>query len=121
MTYKCPRCSTAKKDWSGDDRKCGFDKDGNFLEDNWMCATLIALREMEGQDVWCDDSYMKIVSCCDVGHGILSWYKRRGRTDDFRDGGFDRGTLRFAQELLEDVEPSCYDMWENIDLGDGEE
>ncbi len=35
-----------------------------------------------------------------TGHGILSWYKWRGQTDDFRDGYFDRGTLRYAQELL---------------------
>jgi hypothetical protein len=122
MTYKCPRCSTAKKDWSGDDRKCGFSEKGNFLEDNWMCATLIALREMgeEGR-VWCDEQNMTIIARDDVGHGILSWYKSRGATDDFRNGWFEKGTLRFAQELLEDIEPSCYDMWENIDLGDDEE
>ncbi len=47
MTYKCPRCSTRVKDWSGDDPKCGFDKNGNFLEHNWNCATLNALREMD--------------------------------------------------------------------------
>ena len=111
MTYKCPRCSTRVKDWSGDDPKCGFDKDGNFLEDNWMCDTLNSLREMEGQDVWCDDTYVKVVSRCDVGHGILSWYKHRGRTDEFRNGWlwFERGTLRFAQELLGDVEPDLGD------------
>ena len=120
MTYKCPRCSTRVKDWSGDDPKCGFDKDGNFLEDNWMCDTLNALRDMEGQDVWCDDTYVKVVSRCDVGHGILSWYKRRGRTDEFRNGWFEKGTLRFALELLGDVEPD-YSDWENVDLGDDEE
>ena len=34
-------------------------------------------------------------------------------------GGFDRGTLRFAQELLGDIEPD-YGDWENVDLGDEE-
>jgi len=108
MTYKCPRCSTRVKDWSGDDPKCGFSENGN------------ALRDMEGQDVWCDDTYVKVVSRCDVGHGILSWYKRRGRTDEFRNGWFEKGTLRFAQELLGDVEPD-YSDWENVDLGEDEE
>jgi hypothetical protein len=64
---------------------------------------------MGGESVWCDDQYMKIVSRFDVGHGILSWYKHRGKTDDFRNGWFERGTLGFAQELLGDVEPSWYD------------
>jgi hypothetical protein len=111
MTYQCPRCRSRIKDWSGDDPICGFDENGNFLENNWNCATLIALRYMEGQDVWCDDSYMKIVSRCDVGHGVLYWYKRRGKTDDFRDSDFKRGSLRYAQELLGDVEPSLGDFW----------
>jgi len=110
MTYKCPRCSTRVKDWNGDDPKCGFDENGNFLERNWNCATLNTLRDMEGEDVWCDDNYMKIVCRCDVGHGVLSWYKHRGETDDFRNGYFERGTLRYAQELLGDI-PVDYNDW----------
>ena len=115
MTYKCPRCSTRVKDWSGDDPKCGFDKNGNFLEHNWNCATLNALRDMDGKETWCDNNYVKVVSCCDVGFGILTWYKQRGQTDDFRDGYFDRGTLRYAQELLGDVEVD-YSDWDNVSL-----
>jgi hypothetical protein len=64
---------------------------------------------------WCDDHYMKIVRRCDVGHGVLSWYKHRGATDDFRNGYFERGTLRYAQELLGDVEPD-YSDWDNVSL-----
>ncbi len=115
MTYKCPRCSTRVKDWSGDDPKCGFDKNGNFLEHNWNCATLNALRDMDGKETWCDNNYVKVVSCFDVGFGILTWYKQRGQTDDFRDGYFDRGTLRYAQELLGDVEVD-YSDWDNVSL-----
>jgi hypothetical protein len=59
---------------------------------------------MDGKETWCDNNYVKVVSCCDVGFGILTWYKHRGQTDDFRDGYFDRGTLRYAQELLGDKE-----------------
>lgn len=105
MSYKCPRCSARPKDWSGDDPKCGFDEDGNFLGDNWNCATLNALRDMGGEEVWCDDTYVKIVSRFDVGHGVLSWYKHRGTTDDFRNSYFERGDLRLAQQLLGDIEP----------------
>jgi hypothetical protein len=116
MTYKCPRCSTRVKDWNGEDPKCGFDEKGNFLEHNWNCATLNALREMGGEESWCDNNYVKVVSRFDVGFGILSWYKHRGQTDDFRDGYFERGTLHYAQELLGDVEPALYSGWEDVNL-----
>lgn len=113
MTYQCPRCTERGKTWNGDDPVCGFHEDGSLNENNWNCATLNALREMgEPNRVWCDDSNMTIVQRFDVGHGILSWYKDRGRTDDFRDGSFKQGTLRLAQELLGDLEP--YSDWENI-------
>jgi hypothetical protein len=103
------------KDWSGDDPKCGFDENGNFLERNWNCATLNDLRDIaEEKKVWCDDNYMAIVSRFDVGHGVLSWYKHRGQTDDFRNGYFERGTLHYAQQLLGDVEPAIYDQWANL-------
>lgn len=105
MTYKCPRCIQRGQTWSGDAPKCGFDENGNFLENNWNCATLNDLRDMGGESVWCDDQYMKIVSRFDVGHGVLSWYKSRGATDDFRDSSFERGTLKYAQQLLGDIEP----------------
>jgi hypothetical protein len=70
---------------------------------------------MGGEEIWCDNNYVKVVSCCDVGFGILTWYKHRGQTDDFRDGYFDRGTLRYAQELLGDVEVD-YSDWDNVNL-----
>lgn len=99
--YQCPRCQERVKDWNGDNPKCGFDENGNFLEHNWNCATLNALREMaEETRVWCDDSNMAIIARSDVGHGILSWYKNRGATEDFRDSSFERGNLKFAQMML---------------------
>jgi hypothetical protein len=52
---------------------------------------------------------MTIIKRDDVGHGILSWYKSRGATDDFRNGWFERGTLKYAQELLGDIEPDFGD------------
>ena len=113
MTYKCPRCKERGQTWSGDAPKCGFDENGNFLESNWNCATMNALRELaEETRVWCDDTNMGIVARCDVGHGVLIWYKSRGNTEDFRDSSFERGNLKFAQQLLGDVEPD-YDDWDD--------
>jgi hypothetical protein len=115
MTFQCPRCQERVKDWEGDDPKCGFDENGNFLENNWNCATLNALRDKANANrVWSDDYSMSIIQTFDVGFGILRWYKSRGQTDDFRDGYFDRGTLTYAQQLLGDREPdNGFDGWED--------
>ncbi len=123
MTYQCPRCSTRVKDWNGDDPKCGFDENGNFLENNWNCATLNALRDIaEENKVWSDNqNNVSVIQKSDVGHGILSWYKHRGQTDDFRDGYFDRGTLHYAQQLLGDVEPAIHDDWAQLSDEDDED
>jgi hypothetical protein len=121
MTYQCPRCASRVKDWNGDDPKCGFDENGNFLKHNWNCATLNALREMGGEETSCDNNYVKVVSRFDVGFGILTWYKHRGQTDDFRDGYFQPGTLHYARQLLGDVEPAIYDDWEQLGDEDDED
>jgi hypothetical protein len=122
MTFQCPRCQERVKDWEGDDSKCGFDENGNFLEHNWNCATLNALRDKANANrVWSDDYSMSIIQTFDVGFGILRWYKSRGQTDDFRDGYFDRGTLTYAQQLLGDREPdNGFDGWEDS-IFDGED
>jgi hypothetical protein len=122
MTYQCPRCQERIKDWQGDDPKCGFDENGNFLEHNWNCATLNALRELAEQNAVFSDNQNKVsvIQRYDVGHGILSWYKSRGQTDDFRDGYFDRGTLEYAQQLLGDIEPDT-NGWDDYVDGEDEE
>jgi hypothetical protein len=122
MTFQCPRCQERVKDWEGDDAKCGFDENGNFLENNWNCATLNALRERaEENAVWSDNQQnVSVIQTFDVGHAILSWYKHRGQTDDFRDGYFDRGTLTYAQQLLGDREPDS-NGWDDYVDEDGEE
>ena len=108
MTYQCPRCQARIKDWEGDDPKCAFDENGNFLENNWNCATMNALRDMaeENKVTGYDFTYnMSIIHVEDVGFAILSWEKSKGKTEDFVDEFYKRGTLRYAQELLGDVEP----------------
>lgn len=108
MTYQCPRCKERGKTWNGDDPICGFDEEGNFIENNWNCATLNDLR-VAAQDntTHCDDYNVAVLCKYDVRFGILTWYKSRGRVDDFRDHYFKRGTLKLAQQLLGDIEPDC--------------
>lgn len=104
MTYKCPRCAARVKDWKGDDLKCGFDEHGNFLKDNWNCATLNELRRQEHLMVGCDGHRVLVLERPDVGHGIITWYKNRASVEDFRDGYFNQGTLKYAHQLLGDEE-----------------
>lgn len=102
--YQCPRCAARVKDWNGDDSRCGFHADGSFKEDNWNCATLIALRHQEdASSAQCDDYTIATLAKNDVGFGILKWYKSRGKTKDFRDECFEPGTLKLAQQLLGDI------------------
>lgn len=105
MTYKCPRCAARGKDWEGDDPKCGFDENGNFLNDNWNCATLNELRRVGHFMLEANQHRVMILEKEEVGHGIITWYKNRAGTEDFRDGYFNQGTLKYAQQLLGDVEP----------------
>lgn len=106
--YQCPRCNARIKDWNGDDSTCGFYADGGFRENNWNCATLIALRYHKSTStVRCDDYSVATIAEPDVGFGVLKWYKSRGKTDDFRDEWFEPGTLKLAQQLLGDI---CSDV-----------
>lgn len=109
--YQCPRCAVRVKDWNGDDSTCGFYADGGFRENNWNCATLIALRYHKSTStVRCDDYSVATIAEPDVGFGILKWYKSRGKTDDFRDECFEPGTLKLAQQLLGDIPTDIKDQ-----------
>lgn len=93
---KCRMCRQRGKPWQGDDPRCAFDGD---FDDNWMCATLNALRDI--CDEWkpkmpqgvafqcCDDTKYATTRTDDIfrnGESIglafwLSWYKTRGHTN----------------------------------------
>ena len=113
MIYQCPRCKERGQTWIGDPPICGFDKDGNFLKSNWNCATLNALRQNLETNVQCNDYNVGVLSRTDVGFGILTWYKNRGRTDSFTDQHHRAGTLHLAQLLLGDIEPNL--GWDDLD------
>lgn len=112
MKYQCPRCEERKKDWESDDPVCGFTKQGNFKPDNWNCATLNALRELSESPTYCGDYRMSVIAMEDIGFGILKWYKDRGNTEDFYTDQFIPGTLKYAQQLLGDVEPDYINFWD---------
>lgn len=78
---ECKRCRERGQTWKGSAPKCAFESEV-FSGNNWNCATMNALRELvEDKAVWNDDQYLAMKS---TGQGIfivLSWYKRRGRTE----------------------------------------
>lgn len=99
--YQCPRCRQRGQTWEGDPPRCGFDRIGNFKEDNWNCATLNALRVLaEPMKFWCDDQSIGIITSLNAGMGVLCWYKDHGRTDRFAFQNLEPATLEFAEELL---------------------
>lgn len=87
---KCKKCIDRGQTWGGSPPVCAFD--GNFA-DNWNCATLNEIRDLEGTDLadyrWSEDQkYMTIlIDGVDLPRGRspmalwVSWYKSRGRTD----------------------------------------
>lgn len=85
------------------DPQCGFDENGNFTTDNWMCATLLKLRELAGEGVlqysleegqgthygahWrAGDTSLSVIETRHpvapeyVAWIVMSFYKTRGRT-----------------------------------------
>ncbi len=67
-------------------RKCAFHV-GRFTHNNWMCGTMLALRDLvEPTAIGGDDSYLGSIYVPETnqhpgGFLILQWYKRRGGTD----------------------------------------
>lgn len=98
---ECKRCRERGKTWQGGDPVCGFDEAGNFLDSNFLCATLGALRDFAADSTtatWHEDSWMAILcgpeqcqmldkdTYPNAGRGpayvVMRWYKHRGRTED---------------------------------------
>jgi len=99
----CKLCKERGKTWKGGDPRCAFppnpENTHQFVEYNWMCATVQALRDIayEDQDKW-DDAQVRfhykddqtsvifpIVKAMEIDGKVvylfMSWYKRRGQTD----------------------------------------
>ena len=96
--HKCSACHEPKS-WNGDDRKCAFE---NQDFDNWNCGTMNKIRDLISEDgfntsehpgihhQWCDDQHYATIYIDEVDNGgerigyalWVSWYKRRGRTEE---------------------------------------
>ena len=78
----CRMCRERGQTWNGDKPQCAF-PNGVFVRENWNCATANALRDLcqpwENTNNDQNAAIIKGVEDCD--HVLLTWYKRRGRTD----------------------------------------
>jgi hypothetical protein len=101
--YACPRCIARGKTWQGDDPSCGFDPSGVFTADNWNCATLDSLRDLEvAEECYDSDQRLRVVPL-NGKFIILGWYKARGRVEVARMVDSEKVeplTLQAAEEWL---------------------
>ena len=96
----CTAClKRGGKTWEGDDPVCAFPDNGEFIAENWNCATVDFIRDIvyEGQDLpdwvdyqYCDDQKFATINIDGMEVGLIeghplalwiSWYKSRGGTD----------------------------------------
>jgi len=83
---------------------CAFDKDGNFQKENWMCMTMIGLRDMSSYHGWNEDESIDVVHTLNGEYVVLTYYKHRGRTGNalvLCDDEQRNLTLKDAERLLE--------------------
>lgn len=74
----CPRCIERGQTWQGDPPKCAFET-GVFVQDNWNCATLNALRETVST-VYSEENRIAVIPNHEGDFVLLFWYKSRGQT-----------------------------------------
>lgn len=101
----CPLCKERGKTWQGGNPVCAFTS-GVFDSNNWNCATASKIRSLVIDDaIWNEDQYCAIKPVLDCGEFLLvSWYKRRGRTDGIwivKDDKIEPITLDIAIEILD--------------------
>ncbi len=83
----CRRCEARDVGESEQYPKCGFPETNfrQFTSDNWSCATLNALRILArelGEPIYREDQASILLPASTPGCFIvLSWYKRRGKTE----------------------------------------
>lgn len=86
-------------------RDCAF-KDGIFKGENWNCVTMNRLRDLcENSAHWSEDESIGIISN-DGRFIVLSWYKRRGRTQNAvvcSYGTFEPLTEEIALEFIKEL------------------
>ena len=79
----CQMCQQRGKTWEGSDPRCAFE-DEVFDKNNWNCATSNAIRSIaEDSDlvIYNNDQNLASIPLSLGRFLIISWYKRRGRTE----------------------------------------
>jgi len=81
----CPRCLARGQTWKGDPPRCAF-VNGQFIPDNWNCATMNALRRLVEQDTVTNDQHCAVLPLPgefepEGDFIVLGWYKSRGSTE----------------------------------------
>jgi len=64
--HQCPACQERGKPWEGEDPRCAFSDSGDFVSDNWNCATINRLRDLAGEDR----------NMAFRGEGVAGWWAR---------------------------------------------
>lgn len=97
MAYECPLCKNRGKTWNGSDPRCAFSDKGDFISENWNCATMNKLRDLccKYGTVMRDDNSCGTIGYLPMdndyapdnfetfgGYIVLIWYKSHGRTDN---------------------------------------
>lgn len=100
----CKRCLERGKIWNGSDPKCAFET-GVFRSDNWMCATMGELRRIvDEKAIYNEEQYGAMIPISEYGEFlVMSWYKRRGRTDlalFIHDENYTPITIKQAEEII---------------------
>src|SRR5690606_38007902 len=91
----CRLCEERGKTWEGSDPKCAFNSHGEFIKDNWNCATMNKLRIIADEigTVQRDDNSCGTIGYVPMnndyapddfdtfgGYIVMMWYKDRGKT-----------------------------------------
>lgn len=90
----------------GSPRKCAFsdfDKGYRFTEDNWNCATIEKLLNLDHEHIYGNDETMQVIPCPEGGWIVLTRYKQRGATSSAMHLGDSKPailTLTFAERVL---------------------
>lgn len=77
----CPRCQERGKTWHGEDPRCGFPDGGVFSPDNWNCATLNRLRELDRDGAAYTEDQWILTIPHDGEFIVLGGYKRGGSVE----------------------------------------
>lgn len=102
----CKYCIERGKTWNGDDPICAFDDKGNFVKENWNCATLSIIREYAVEnnlDIYDSDNRALMISNGDGLFLGLFWYKRRGKVDKLFNINSSYSDFRLCDSIIKNI------------------